>query len=473
MVSKGVKAVIAQVLDRVSPKVEERAKILGLARRCQRKVRKSLNEMGMQARVRIEGSVAKDTWLSGEADVDIFMCFDVSVPKRRFRPICLKVARKVFKDVGWIERFAEHPYVEAWINGTRINIVPCYKSKRGEWLSATDRTPFHTRYIKRRLSEDVKKEIRLLKRFMKGVGVYGAEIKVGGFSGYLSELLILHFGSFLNTLRNAHRLGKDIIDLEGYYEGRYEEAKRFFMAPVIVVDPIDKYRNVAAALSIQRVSEFIAASKAFLSEPSLTFFYPLEVTPYPLDVLLTELKSREAGILVVKAGRVVAVPDVLWGQLYRSMRAIAVQLKQFEFKVLRSTAWSDEESAIALIFELESTSLPSIKKHLGPPVESKEARSFLEKHLGAPTTYSGPWIEEGRWVVETRRRYTNAVTLLRDLLSDGGETIGVAGLISQAFKKSLRIMVNEEVADFYSTNINFAKFFTEFVVGKPPWLQAA
>jgi tRNA nucleotidyltransferase (CCA-adding enzyme) len=43
-------------------------------------------------------------------------------------------------------------------------------------------------------------EVRLLKKFMKGTGVYGAEIKIGGFSGYLCELLILKYRSFAQTI---------------------------------------------------------------------------------------------------------------------------------------------------------------------------------------------------------------------------------------------------------------------------------
>ena len=31
---------------------------------------------------------------------------------------------------------------------------------------------------------------------MQGIGVYGAEIKVGGFSGYLCELLVMKYGGF-------------------------------------------------------------------------------------------------------------------------------------------------------------------------------------------------------------------------------------------------------------------------------------
>jgi tRNA nucleotidyltransferase (CCA-adding enzyme) len=66
-----------------------------------------------------------------------------------------------------------------------------------EWLSATDRTPF-IHYVKKRLGKTLQDDVRLLKKFMQGIKVYGAEIKTGGFSGYLCELLILHYGSFAN-----------------------------------------------------------------------------------------------------------------------------------------------------------------------------------------------------------------------------------------------------------------------------------
>ena len=32
---------------------------------------------------------------------------------------------------------------------------------------------------------------------------HGSEFKVGGFAGYLCELLIIHYGTFLNVLKYA------------------------------------------------------------------------------------------------------------------------------------------------------------------------------------------------------------------------------------------------------------------------------
>ena len=48
----------------------------------------------------------------------------------------------------------------------------------------------------------MKQEVRLLKRFLKSVGIYGAQIAKGGLSGYVTEILILKYGTFVSTLQS-------------------------------------------------------------------------------------------------------------------------------------------------------------------------------------------------------------------------------------------------------------------------------
>ncbi len=192
--------VLATVLKRVTPEADERARMSALTEELENKVASASKRLGVKTVVRVEGSVAKNTWLSGEPDIDVFMRVPPSVPRESLGDVCLRVAREATKGSVQIERFAEHPYLEAIVDGVRVNVVPCYTAKRGEWLSATDRTPYHTDYMKKHLTAKMRSEVRLLKKFMKGTGVYGAEIKVGGFSGYLCELLILHYRTFVKTL---------------------------------------------------------------------------------------------------------------------------------------------------------------------------------------------------------------------------------------------------------------------------------
>jgi tRNA nucleotidyltransferase (CCA-adding enzyme) len=68
-----LETVLATVLKRITPDVAERKKIEALAKKLEKKVGGAAERLGVEAQVRVEGSVAKDTWLSREPDVDVFM----------------------------------------------------------------------------------------------------------------------------------------------------------------------------------------------------------------------------------------------------------------------------------------------------------------------------------------------------------------------------------------------------------------
>jgi tRNA nucleotidyltransferase (CCA-adding enzyme) len=464
----------ATVLKQVTPLTSERKNIADLGQRLTEKVASAARKLGVKAKVRVEGSVAKDTWLSKEPDIDVFMRVSKSIPRESLGKVCLRVAKEATRGSKQIEKFADHPYLEAFVHGVRVNIVPCYDAKQGEWLSATDRTPYHTDYINGHLTEQMRSEVRLLKKFMKGIGVYGAEIKVGGFSGYLSELLILHYGSFMETLKAFASAGnKTVIDIEEFYRDRRRELDLLFDGPLVVVDPVDKARNVASAVRSQRLHTLIAAAQEFIMRPSLEFFYPPKTVPLSTGRMRQELKKRESKVIFVSFGRVDAVPDVLWGQLYKSHRSLRRLIELNDFKVLRGLPWSDENDLNMFIFELEHCCLSPVKLHLGPPVDKeKERRRFITKHMNKPGTISGPYVEDGRWVILIHRKFTDACALLKEKLEDGGKRAGVAEQISQVLKAGFEVSLNEEVLGTYEKSGEFAEFLTDFLSGKPKWLES-
>ncbi|MEM2676978.1 MAG: hypothetical protein QXJ77_03625, partial [Candidatus Bathyarchaeia archaeon] len=207
-------------------------------------------------------------------------------------------------------------------------------------------------------------------------------------------------------------------------------------------------------------------------KPGLRFFYPPETMPLTVEKLKEALQDRGSTLLFVVFGKVDAVPDVLWGQLYKSQRSLVKLLETNDFTVLRHTVWSDEENLNAFIFELESRRLQSVKKHLGPPLEkTADCEKFLAKHAASLERVSGPYIEDGRWVVEIKRKYTDAAALLTEKLKDGGRNAGVAREIAKTLNEGFRIFVNEEIAEVYAENREFAKFLTDFLEGKPKWLE--
>ena len=470
--ASNIENVLVSVSRKISPSENERRKVVSLAGRLVKRVERAAVRAKVEARVRVEGSVAKDTWLRKEPDIDIFLQLPASTPREALGSVCLKIAREATKGSKQVERFAEHPYLEAFVDSTRVNIVPCYRSKPGEWLSATDRTPYHTDFAKPRLNDRLRNEIRLLKRFMKGIGVYGAEIKIGGFSGYLCELLTLQYGSFEDVLKAAAAWRKPwTIDYLRYYRGKEEDLPKIFAEPLIVVDPVDKGRNVASAVRQDRLIEFVAASRQFLKSPVEKFFFLQPIKILNRGQLLRSMKKRGTALVLVRIGQVKAVPDILWGQLYKTQRSLRRLLTQNDFCVINDAAWSDEAGLSMLLFEVEDRFLSQTKKHLGPPIEKRaECERFLRKHVRAPTTISGPRLEYERWVVEVKRKHVDIVDLLRENLKQGGRQVGVAGLISKAFTTKVNVLVNEEIAGVYGANRDFAEFFTEYIKGKPRWL---
>ncbi len=459
-----------EILLAIEPSIEDRQKIQSLAEKLQGKASEIIETIDTKIAVSIEGSFAKDTWIRGEADIDLFLLFPPEVVRKEFESLALEIGEKILAPNKTQRRFAEHPYLETKIDDIRVNVVPAYKVRRGHWKSATDRTPFHTKYIKKKLEAVKRQEVRLLKQFMKGTGTYGSEIKVGGFSGYLSEIVILEYGSFLDTIENAAKWqGTEIIDIEKHYE-RKEDLRNLFNEPMIVIDPIDLQRNVASAVTVGKLNEFIAACREFQRRPDREFFFPKEEI-FSEKELIQNLEKRGTYLLFIHIGRLSITPDILWGQLYRSNRALCRILNEEGFIVLRSSAWSEEKSDAILIIELEGGTISKSKTQTGPFTWSEETERFIEKHLGAPETVYGPWIEKERWMVRVKRKHTKATDTIREKIKSEPDNLGLGRKIQKAMKAGYRLIVGEEIISFYSRNKSFAEHLTKFLKGSPLWAR--
>jgi tRNA nucleotidyltransferase (CCA-adding enzyme) len=264
------------------------------------------------------------------------------------------------------------------------------------------------------------------------------------------------------------------IDYQGYYEDRNDEIPKIFEEPLVVVDPVDKGRNVASAVRKERLIEFVAASRHFLLHPSKEFFLPKPLKILSEKQLVQSIEKRGTALVFLKIPKVGTVPDILWGQLYKTERSLRRMLVQNGFSIIGDAAWSNETDLSLLLFEAEHRFLSATRKHLGPPVEKRlECERFLRKHTGAPATVYGPRLEDERWVVGIKRQYTDTVECLKAELKQGGRQVGVAELISKAVAKKPDVLVNEQIAGTYRTSGNFAEFLTRYIQGKPEWFQTS
>ncbi|MEM3690175.1 MAG: hypothetical protein QXZ40_00390, partial [Candidatus Micrarchaeia archaeon] len=300
-----------------------------------------------------------------------------------------------------------------------------------------------------------------LKQFLKRLGVYGAELKVEGFSGYLCELLIIKYGSFIELLKNVAEWHKPVIDIEGYY--LESEARKKFNSPLVVVDPVDRNRNVAAAVSPISLAKFILASRAFLKKPGRQFFFS-EEREFSRKELERKLLERGTKFIAVVFPAPEVVPDILWPQLRKTANNVAKHLELAEFRVFGYDFWSDESRCVILL-ELSVHKLPSVKKAFGPSVVyEKDVGKFVRKHLKA---VGGPSVEGDKVVAVERREVTDALEFVKKIMKNPIR-FGIPSYISRVIKKGHvavdRGVLKEGFNEFLYSYLSRKEFFIKHLV---------
>ncbi|MBT3574194.1 MAG: CCA tRNA nucleotidyltransferase [Nitrosopumilus sp.] len=404
-------------------------------------VEKEIQKYSEVIELEFGGSYAKDTWLSKDADIDIFIKFKKSISEEKLESISKKIGFESLKKYSPYVRYSQHPYVEAKIKNTKINIVPCYDVKIGEWKSAADRSPFHTKFMKKSLTLKMRNEVRVLKTFLKINGIYGAEIAKQGFSGYISEVLILEFGSFENLITSISNIKENQI---------IGKTSKSFDTSIVVIDPIDSNRNLAAAISNENIGKFILISRALKEKPSLGFFKNKKQKISNkfwnnLLIIKFEFKSRS--------------PDIIWGQIKRATSTLSTQLELEGFTVLRSKSYTDQQKEAYLLFFLESTKINETYQKKGPEFFREDStHSFILKNLKNAELV---WIGNDRKIISLeKRKYVDAVSFMKEFLEKSlqvGIPKGLQGDFKRGFKvfvgnKNLSKSIKEEAAELISVD---------------------
>lgn len=409
------------------------------------------------------GSIGKFTWLRGDHDIDLFILFPKRVSREDLEKNGLLYGKKIVSALKgkYIIKYAEHPYVHARINGFDVDIVPCYRIKKGEEIkSAVDRSPLHLEYILERLNPGLRDDVRLLKQFCKGIGVYGSDAKNLGFSGYMCELLVIRYGTFKDVLMAASKwVAPQIIDVENL---RKINTKKFHDQPLIIIDPTDPNRNVAANLSGKNFIKFVFGAKRFLEKPTEEYFFPKK----PKALSKGEIKSlqnRGTKFLAIRFSKPDLIDDVLYPQLRRALKRLEGLLRHNEFYLMRGHEFVSSKNVI-LLFELETWSLPEIKKMIGPPIFSKKhSKEFLTKYKNCK-----PFIGGTKWVIEKERENKTASRLLKNFLRKRVKELRDSGIpenIAREFGKA-KLLEHEDFWKFVEENKEFSSFLREMYFGE-------
>ncbi|MFL2941591.1 MAG: CCA tRNA nucleotidyltransferase [Candidatus Poseidoniales archaeon] len=377
-----MKQLLNEVLEKIKPNAKEAENYSIIIKDLTSKV----SETNVETMV--VGSIAKGTNLKS-ADIDLFIKFESGTDLKKEG---LDIARKILPNGK--ELYAQHPYLRGEINGIGIDVVPCYAiNDSSKPVSAVDRTPYHTEWVNQNIKgrED---DVRLAKQFLKGCGAYGAGAAIGGFSGYLVEILCIKYGSFTNLVNEIANWKPPIV------MDKIEEAQD---APIIIKDPVDSNRNVAAGVTVKGLGTAILASKGFIENPSKDFFFPKD-------------KERETKGFVTTISMKLpeGTEETILPWLQKQARKIYRAVKDFE-----PIAWNanlDQKGFI--VIETATIELPKIVPHKGPAPWDGGAIEFLKKYPDAS-------LVEGKLEIGKPPRHSKIEDVIIELLPESKVKLGL------------------------------------------------
>lgn len=399
------------ILQQITPTTLDRKNLDHVIHTITEKVNEEINKRNIIARTELVGSTAKDTFLRTTLDVDLFILFPPETDIEYIADHTLAIGRSLLDNTE--ECYAEHPYIRGTFHEYKVELVPCYQIQyASQRLSAVDRTPLHTEYVKKHISNQQKQEVRLFKQFLHGIGCYGAEASIEGFSGYLCEILIIQFNSFHNLLSQSTTWKK------GEKLSFLNEKIPEFSEILIVIDPVDPKRNVASAISKETFERFQKAANAYLKTPSVTFFFPHPLIPWPLEKIRSMVRDQTYRYVGLQLRKPDIIDENLYPQLRKACRNIRTLCTTYGFTIYDTVSFVDEKNeTVYLIIKTDKEPISEKYTHTGPPIPLEEhITKFMEKWKNNPLVISGPYIKEKRWYVDVYREYTEIKTYISAIL---------------------------------------------------------
>ncbi|MBW2994933.1 CCA tRNA nucleotidyltransferase [Candidatus Woesearchaeota archaeon] len=366
------------------------------------KIKKAFNKSKVKVDVVLGGSVAKGTYLKNY-DFDIFVQFH----KNPSSDVLEKILKMIFKKTE--RQHGSRDYFKIKCQGKTYEIVPVLKIKKAEEAkNVTDVSMLHVEWVKKHLKNP--EQVKLAKLFCKSQKVYGAESYISGFSGYILEILSVYYGSFDKLIRNvADWKPKVIIDVAKHYKNKKQIMNELnaskLVSPIIIIDPVQKDRNAAAAVSMEKFTKFVKAANDYLRKPSVKFF---EKHKFSKDSLKKEADELKGLLLMLKAEPVDGKEDVVYGKLLKVYEYIKNQLGYNDFTVLKSEFEFDEN---LLWYIVSPKQLPEKKKQKGPKLGVR--KDFIQKFK---EKYKNAKIQKGFWTAVVARKYRTSRKLIDNLI---------------------------------------------------------
>ncbi len=360
-------------------------------------ISRELAKKHIKANVMIGGSVAKMTHLRNEFDCDLFVQFDKKYAKENLSDLLAKALKPIKTE-------RVHGSRDYFMINKEIEVVPVLKiSKASEALNVTDFSPMHVAWARKALGKKLREEVIIAKVFCRAQEVYGAESYIHGFSGHVIDILIVNYGGFLPLVRAACKWRpKTFIDVKKHGTKLEEFNHSKIEGPLVVVDPIQPYRNASAAVSEETYHAFIRACREFLKKPGKEFFIYKQLS-------IEEIRKNRYHI-IFDVGTAHGKEDIIGAKLIKAYETITKELE--EFGIIKKGWWWDRDSKAYFWYVFTRDKLaPSIERE-GPPVDMKKFATIFRKK------YRKTHVRNGRLYATVPRDKTLLLEHVRSALDD-------------------------------------------------------
>lgn len=428
-----IEQIFNKVLQNIQPTEKELSLIDSIVQKLTKLLKTRADALNIQyTDIEPQGSTGiKQTQLRNDFDIDLFIGLDYEWYKEKYKGLnetkFKKAIKKEFTKLckEWIIEalnpaefkdprllYAEHPYVTVdYItspNRFEIDIVVYfdvsldYIRKHGP-ITAVDRTPHHSRFIKKHLSEKQKNDVRLLKQFFKACYSYGDKSPVGraGFIGYSAELLLYHFNDLLSVFKNFQSLPDNPLDFFGRKEQELRTIPHFRKDWLLLIDPIDENRNVASAISKRAFDYCNYNVNRFLKHPEELFF---EIKTIP-EFKPKPSKELDSHLFVMEFTK--KDPEVHYTVLRDKLYSLGDYIvshgeKEYDHSpkfgtIIFEVYFNPDKGEYNLALYCEHPVLDKYYERRGPPLRmEKDVQKFRKKHENCFSRDGFLWVRSKR-----------------------------------------------------------------------------
>ncbi|MBI2666868.1 nucleotidyltransferase domain-containing protein [Candidatus Woesearchaeota archaeon] len=368
---KSLTPLLKKVLAEIKPSAQEQKEFSSATASFLKKLNAELKD----AKATLGGSGANGTWLSGNHDADIFVAYDYKQYAEKssaLSDILEPILNKLFPKQKKQRLHGSRDYFQLQYENFTFEVIPILQIKKAEEAkNITDVSVLHSIWVNKE-AKSIKEEILLAKQFCKAQLCYGAESHIGGLSGHVIEILLVNYSSFDKFLKAAIRWGlQEVIDPEDHYKNRdvmFALNKSKLQSPLIVIDPVDKNRNAAAAFTEEKFYHLKEVAREYLKKPSEAFFKKKKID------WEEEAKKKKLNLVLLELEPLEGKRDVVGVKLGKIFDFLKKKIASFQIK---QTHWDWDTIA----FLLEKRELPAEEVRQGPPLELTEhVKQFKKMH---------------------------------------------------------------------------------------------